>query len=87
MGFADGRHGGKLEGGKSLAARQACLGEVARIAAGIAIGKLMIAKRGEIAGSPPAFAIGAVGEALPVAADAWQPQGREQAETVTSAFS
>jgi hypothetical protein len=74
VGFADGGHGGEVEGGEGLAVRQTGFGHMAGDAPGAALGQFMVTHRGEEAGAAPAFAIGTGAEFLPDAADRRQAQ-------------
>ncbi len=77
MRLAHRRHRCEVEDGEGLAVRQAGLAQMPGDAALGALGQLVLAKRGEIAGRSPAFGIGALREALPVPPDRRQVQGRQ----------
>jgi hypothetical protein len=71
------RHGCEVEAGEGLAGRQAGFPQVPGDAPLGALGQFVLAECGKIAGSTPAFGIGALGEALPVPADGRQVQCRQ----------
>ena len=74
MGLGDHRHHVEVEAVEGLAGQQLRLGEMAREAAAVAFGDLVLGERGEEARGGPAFLVRPLGKARPILLDRGQTE-------------